>query len=48
MSEAVKLAQYLVILKEGEVAQEGEITAVRENPASEYVENLFRSRGLGP
>lgn len=47
MSEAVKLAQYLVILKEGEVVQAGETASVRNHPDSEYVENLFHVRGVG-
>jgi len=41
MAEAIKLAQHLVILKEGEVVQQGELTAVREHPQDEYVTQLF-------
>lgn len=46
MSEAVKLAQHLVILKEGEVQQEGDIDEVRQGPANEYVEQLFAGAGV--
>lgn len=42
MSEAVKLASYLVILREGKVVQQGDIDTVREHPADSYVGNLFR------
>lgn len=42
MNEAVKLASYLVILRDGEVVQEGDIDAVRSQPADEYIVSLFR------
>jgi len=41
MSEAVKLAQHLVILKEGGIVQQGEVDAVRTAPADGYVSRLF-------
>jgi len=41
MSEAMKLAQYLVILRNGEIVQRGEITEVRNNPVNDYVSRLF-------
>jgi len=45
MDEAVKLSRYLVILREGEVVQEGEIENVRDHPRDGYVVDLFRERG---
>ncbi len=45
MSEAVKLAQYLVILKEGKIVQMGKINEVRDNPVNDYVRRLFRTEG---
>ena len=41
MAEAIKLAQYLVILKDGEIVQSGDVDAVSRNPVNEYVEKLF-------
>jgi len=41
MSEAVKLAQHLVILKDGEVVREGALDAVMSDPGNEYVTRLF-------
>lgn len=41
MGEAIKLAQYLVILKDGEIVQQGEITEVRTHPRDDYVSRLF-------
>ena len=41
MAEAVKLAQYLVILRDGRVAQEGAVDDVRGAPADAYVAGLF-------
>ncbi len=46
MSEAVKLARYLVVLKDGAVVQQGEISEVRENPADDYVSHLFAGAGV--
>lgn len=46
MAEAVKLAQYLVILKEGEVVQHGEIDQVRQAPEDDYVIQLFAGAEL--
>lgn len=47
MSEAVKLADYLVILREGEVVQQGDIHTVRDHPEDSYVVNLFRGHAGG-
>ncbi len=41
MREALKLADRLVILKQGEVVQEGSPDEVRSMPANAYVERLF-------
>jgi osmoprotectant transport system ATP-binding protein len=41
MSEAVKLAQHLVILREGRIVQQGEVDAVWTAPADDYVARLF-------
>ena len=41
MAEAVKLAQHLVILRDGRVVQEGGVDAVRSSPADDYVTGLF-------
>ena len=43
MEEALKLAENLVIIKEGEVLQSGSIEEIKENPKNEYVERLFPS-----
>jgi osmoprotectant transport system ATP-binding protein len=44
MNEAIKLADRLVILKNGEIVQEGSIDDVKANPIDEYVEKLFSGR----
>ncbi len=41
MQEAIKLAEYLVILRNGEVVQEGEPAEIRDQPASDYVAELL-------
>ena len=41
MGEAIKLAQYLVILKDGEVVQQGAISEVKDHPRDDYVRRLF-------
>jgi len=43
MSEAMKLAQYLVILKDGEVVQHGGVAEIRDAPQDEYVRQLLGS-----
>jgi osmoprotectant transport system ATP-binding protein len=45
MSEALKLADHLVILKGGEVIQTGSVDEVELKPANEYVERLFTGGG---
>ncbi len=44
MNEAIKLADHLVILKDGEIVQRGRIDEVKANPSSDYVERLFSGR----
>lgn len=41
MVEAMKLAQHIVILKSGEIAQQGSVADVRDNPADDYVKSLL-------
>ncbi|HKI74281.1 MAG TPA: ATP-binding cassette domain-containing protein [Pseudomonadales bacterium] len=41
MSEAMKLAQYLIILKDGDIVQQGEPAEVQAGPADAYVEKLL-------
>ena len=41
MAEAVRLADYLVVLREGRVMQEGDVGSVRSAPTDEYVSHLF-------
>jgi osmoprotectant transport system ATP-binding protein len=41
MQEAVKLARYLVILRNGEVVQSGAVDEVAADPVDEYVDRLF-------
>lgn len=45
MNEARKLAQHGVIMRQGNVLQQGSIAAIADNPVDEYVENLFRGSG---
>ncbi len=44
MREAVKLAQMLVIVAEGQVAQAGPVSEVLANPATDYVAELLRGQ----
>ena len=44
MDEAEQLAQYLVILRDGQVIQQGSPREVADNPADEYVKKLLGSR----
>lgn len=41
MVEAMKLAQHIVILKSGEVVQQGSVQDVRSNPNGDYVKKLL-------
>ncbi len=43
MGEAMKLAQYLVILKDGKVVQHGRVDEIRESPQDGYVPQLLGS-----
>lgn len=42
MREAIKLAQQIIVLSEGKIEQQGSVSDIQNNPASEYVETLFR------
>ncbi len=44
MAEAIKLAQYLVILKDGQIVQQGKLEDVSNAPANDYVKRLFQIR----
>lgn len=46
MAEAVKLAQHLVIMKDGEVVQTGPLEDVRARPDDDYVTQLFKGAGV--
>ena len=41
MSEAARLAERLVILKQGQVIQQGNLEEIRTSPADDYVRGLF-------
>ena len=41
MSEAARLAERLVILKQGQVIQQGSLEEIRTDPADDYVRGLF-------
>jgi len=41
MAEAIRLADYLVVLREGRVVQSGEVSDVRSAPIDDYVSHLF-------
>lgn len=41
MQEALKLAQEIIVLREGKVEQQAAATEIQANPANEYVSSLF-------
>lgn len=41
MQEAIKLAEHLVILRAGEVVQQGDPADIRDHPATDYVSELL-------
>tara|TARA_B110000438_G_scaffold282837_1_gene310225 strand:+ start:1275 stop:2009 length:735 start_codon:yes stop_codon:yes gene_type:complete len=45
MGEAMKLAQQVIVLYEGRIEQQGSVEDIQNNPASDYVETLFRVGG---
>lgn len=47
MNEAAKLSDELVILKEGEIVQQGSLQSVIDRPANEYVASLLTLREGG-
>ncbi len=42
MGEAIKLAHQIIVLREGKVEQQAAVAEITDNPATEYVETLFR------
>jgi osmoprotectant transport system ATP-binding protein len=44
MNEAIKLADHLVIMKDGEIVQQGSVDEVKANASDDYVERLFSGR----
>ncbi|MFT7246169.1 MAG: osmoprotectant transport system ATP-binding protein [Candidatus Azotimanducaceae bacterium] len=47
IAEAAKLAQQLIILREGKIVQQGTPQTVAEHPADQYVANLMSLQGGG-
>jgi osmoprotectant transport system ATP-binding protein len=45
MFEATKLAQQIIVLCDGKIEQQGTVAEIENNPASDYVEALFRAGG---
>ena len=45
MSEAIKLAKYIVILRHGEIVQQGEAEQVQSSPKDDYVQKLLKMAG---
>ena len=45
MSEAIKLAKYIVILRDGEIVQQGEAEQVQSSPKDDYVQKLLKMAG---
>ncbi len=41
MQEAIKLAQHIIVLREGAVVQAGDVAAVQQAPANDYVQRLI-------
>jgi osmoprotectant transport system ATP-binding protein len=46
IAEAAKLAQQLIILREGKIVQQGTLQTVAEHPADQYVANLMSLQGV--
>ena len=47
MFEATKLAQQIIVLCDGRIEQQGSVAEIENNPASDYVQALFRAGGQG-
>lgn len=45
MYEAVKLAAEIIVLRAGRIEQQGPVTEIQQDPASDYVRALFRAGG---
>jgi len=41
LAEAERLADQIIVLKEGEIVQQGEVSVIRRHPANDYVARLF-------
>lgn len=46
MAEALKLADFVVVLKDGQIEQAGAASSIASEPASEYVRTLFAAAGM--
>ncbi|MCR9277538.1 MAG: ATP-binding cassette domain-containing protein [Pseudomonadaceae bacterium] len=46
MAEALKLAEFIVVLKDGQIEQAGAANAIADEPASDYVRTLFAAAGM--
>jgi len=42
MGEAIMLAHQIIVLRDGKIEQQASVAEIKDNPASEYVETLFR------
>ncbi len=46
MAEALKLADYVVVLHDGRIEQAGDASSIASEPASDYVRTLFAAAGM--
>lgn len=46
MAEALKLADFVVVLKDGQIEQAGDASSIAVDPASDYVRTLFAAAGM--
>ncbi len=45
MFEAIKLAQEIIVMRDGRIEQQGSVAEIQNNPASDYVQALFHAGG---
>ena len=45
MFEAIKLAQEIIVMRDGRIEQQGSVAEIQNNPASDYVRALFHAGG---
>ncbi len=45
MFEAIKLAQEIIVMRDGRIEQQGLVAEIQNNPASDYVQALFHAGG---